>query len=133
MFIAAQFSQFNRELEPLAGVLLEYPINFPPTYPYEEEPDQPHDYMHTRCPAWCDRVLMSATARDLFVLGGEEVIDGDATMRADEYDVIGDAVCMGDHKVSGQLNKSGEQSPSVEFMRKHNLDQRYSCFHLNNY
>lgn len=32
------------------------------SYPYSEEYSQPTQYMNTRCPAWCDRVLMSQTA-----------------------------------------------------------------------
>lgn len=33
------------------------------SYPYSEEYSQPTQYMNTRCPAWCDRVLMSQTAQ----------------------------------------------------------------------
>lgn len=96
-----QFRQFNREMEPLAGVLLEFPIAFAPSYPYEEEPHLPQHYMHTRCPAWCDRILMSAAARELIV---DADASGDScTGSSGDYDVIGDAVCMGDHKVSASL------------------------------
>lgn len=42
------FRQFDRELEPIREVLCEYPITFPPSYPYEEDPDLPHHYMSTR-------------------------------------------------------------------------------------
>lgn len=34
------------------------------SYPYSEEYSQPTQYMNTRCPAWCDRVLMSQTAQE---------------------------------------------------------------------
>lgn len=78
-------------MEPLADVLFEYPIEFAPSYPYEEEPDMPQHYMTTRCPAWCDRILMNSVAHGLIV-GGEDD-------RPQEYGVIGDTVCMGDHKV----------------------------------
>lgn len=91
-----QFRQFNRELEPLVDVLYEYPITFAPSYPYEEEPSLPHHYMKTRCPAWCDRILLSTDARSLVVPPARTDSDDDP---APEYDVIGDAVCMGDHKV----------------------------------
>lgn len=40
--------QFDRELEPLDDILLEFPITFPPSYPFEEEPDLPLNYMSTR-------------------------------------------------------------------------------------
>lgn len=79
---------FDREMEPLQEILIEYPISFPPTYPYEEEPDLPSSYMSTRCPAWCDRILLSPTI--------QELIDG---VREPDYSIIGDNICMGDHKV----------------------------------
>lgn len=87
--------QFNRELDPLKEVLLEYPVTFPPSYPYEEEPDLPQDYMATRCPAWCDRILMNVSAKDLIVTDGNI----DVVSTADDYNVIGNTICMGDHKV----------------------------------
>lgn len=88
-------------MEPLADVLLEYPITFPPSYPYEEEPALPQHYMTTRCPAWCDRILMSQDARDLIrpTGGGTGVGESTAEVDCGDYNVIGDAVCMGDHKV----------------------------------
>lgn len=47
----------------------------------------PTDYMSTRCPAWCDRILMSPQVN--------EIIQSDDWT----YGMIGEAVCMGDHKV----------------------------------
>lgn len=35
------------------------------SYPYSEDSNQGKEYMNTRCPAWCDRILLSASARDL--------------------------------------------------------------------
>ena len=29
------------------------------SYPYSEEYDEPHSYLRARCPAWCDRILLS--------------------------------------------------------------------------
>lgn len=40
--------QFDRELEPLTDILHEFPINFAPSYPFEEDPQLPHSYMTTR-------------------------------------------------------------------------------------
>lgn len=40
--------QFDRELEPLQDILHEFPISFPPSYPFEEDPQLPHSYMSTR-------------------------------------------------------------------------------------
>lgn len=34
------------------------------SYPYSEEYTKPTQYMNTRCPAWCDRILMSHTAQE---------------------------------------------------------------------
>lgn len=81
--------QYDCELEPLKDILIEYPITFSPSYPYEEDPQMPFNYMATRCPSWCDRIVMSPTAKKLIVGSG-----GDSN-----YNVIGDNVCMGDHKV----------------------------------
>lgn len=79
--------KFDRELDPLREILFEYPIAFPPSYPFEEDPKLPQDYMSSRCPAWCDRILMNPTAKELMV-------------EPAEYKMIGTEVCMGDHKVS---------------------------------
>lgn len=35
------------------------------SYPYSEDSSQGRQYMNTRCPAWCDRILMSPSGRDL--------------------------------------------------------------------
>lgn len=81
--------KFDRELDPLREILFEYPIAFPPSYPYEEDPKMPHSYMNSRCPAWCDRILISPSARSLI----------DSSVDNVEYQMIGGDVCMGDHKV----------------------------------
>uniref|UniRef100_A0A182VVD5 inositol-polyphosphate 5-phosphatase n=1 Tax=Anopheles minimus TaxID=112268 RepID=A0A182VVD5_9DIPT len=100
--------QFDRELESLRSILYEFPITFPPSYPYEEDPFQPAAYMATRCPAWCDRILVSPAARKLICDEMPDVKRGD-TKQGDEpvsltseptvrYGIIGANVCMGDHK-----------------------------------
>uniref|UniRef100_A0A182T7H0 inositol-polyphosphate 5-phosphatase n=1 Tax=Anopheles maculatus TaxID=74869 RepID=A0A182T7H0_9DIPT len=93
--------QFDRELESLRSILYEFPITFPPSYPYEEDPFQPGSYMATRCPAWCDRILVSPAARKLICDDGSA--DGPVTGDTDDsstvsYGIIGANVCMGDHK-----------------------------------
>ncbi|XP_068625514.1 uncharacterized protein 5PtaseI [Battus philenor] len=55
--------RFDRELEALRPHLYEFPVKFPPSYPFEENVQLPTHYMKTRCPAWCDRVLLSQSAR----------------------------------------------------------------------
>lgn len=90
-----QLQQFDFELQPLKEVLVEYPITFPPSYPYEEEPTLPQDYMLTRCPAWCDRILMSPAGKNLI---------NDNNFSSLHYNTIGDNICMGDHKVTLKTN-----------------------------
>ncbi|XP_062700869.1 uncharacterized protein LOC109422023 [Aedes albopictus] len=95
--------QFDRELDSLRSILHEYPITFPPSYPYEEDPGQPGSYMSTRCPAWCDRILISPAARKLIDDERENGKTGNATtatMAAAKgtYGIMGEVVCMGDHK-----------------------------------
>ncbi|XP_050080509.1 uncharacterized protein LOC126568131 [Anopheles maculipalpis] len=93
--------QFDRELESLRSILYEFPITFPPSYPYEEDPFQPGSYMATRCPAWCDRILVSPAARKLICEDGSNdgPVAGDACDTSPvSYGIIGADVCMGDHK-----------------------------------
>lgn len=79
--------EYDRELEGFCGQLFEYPIEFPPSYPFVEDCKVSSDYMKTRCPAWCDRVVLSETARPLVLTDGQL-----------EYGLIGRDSCMGDHK-----------------------------------
>lgn len=63
-----QLKEFDREIECFSSHLFEFPISFPPSYPFEEDPclsSAAHSYMKTRCPAWCDRVVLSLTAKAL--------------------------------------------------------------------
>lgn len=57
-----------------------------------------------RCPAWCDRILMSKA--------GKELINGTDNY---QYDIIGADTCMGDHKVSFHLNLA---IPSLNISKK---------------
>uniref|UniRef100_A0A9J7ZJ33 inositol-polyphosphate 5-phosphatase n=2 Tax=Cyprinus carpio TaxID=7962 RepID=A0A9J7ZJ33_CYPCA len=84
-----QLLEFDRELSVFKERLHELDISFPPSYPYSEDSSQGKQYMNTRCPAWCDRILMSASAKDLLPENEEKSIT---------YDNIGPSVCMGDHK-----------------------------------
>ncbi|XP_071506501.1 inositol polyphosphate-5-phosphatase A-like isoform X1 [Diadema antillarum] len=81
-------SKFDKELESFGNQLFEYSVNFPPSYPYSEDVSDGHSYMKTRLPAWCDRVFMSHSAKSLI---------SDANSGS-TYGVIGQDVCMGDHK-----------------------------------
>ncbi|CAG9862365.1 unnamed protein product [Phyllotreta striolata] len=78
---------FDKELEAFEDTLTEYPVNFPPSYPFEENIARATTYMQTRCPAWCDRVLLSKNAKQLVVESAGV-----------DYGLMGVEMCMGDHK-----------------------------------
>ncbi|XP_028047934.1 inositol polyphosphate-5-phosphatase A isoform X2 [Monomorium pharaonis] len=82
--------EYDKELGDFEGRLFEFPINFVPSYPFQEDINEPVNYMQTRVPAWCDRVLLSPTAKTLV-----QDIDNSEAM---EYGIIGPNTCMGDHK-----------------------------------
>lgn len=84
-----QLRKFDKESEAFANILTEYPITFAPSYPFEETITKGANYMPTRCPAWCDRVLFSHSA--------QKIID---EMQSHDYDLLGLNTCMGDHKAS---------------------------------
>uniref|UniRef100_H2Y7Z0 inositol-polyphosphate 5-phosphatase n=1 Tax=Ciona savignyi TaxID=51511 RepID=H2Y7Z0_CIOSA len=80
---------FDTELHASNEDMKEYEITFPPTYPLSENITTSEDYMRTRCPAWCDRVLMSPQTWDW--------IHTDNKLEV-KYSTVGGDVCMGDHK-----------------------------------
>nr|XP_003708646.1 PREDICTED: uncharacterized protein LOC100875658 isoform X1 [Megachile rotundata] len=82
--------EYDRELEDFDGRLYEFPIKFVPSYPFEEDINEGSNYMQTRVPAWCDRVLLSTTAKLL--------VEDISSPNAVEYGIIGPTTCMGDHK-----------------------------------
>ncbi|KAE8590240.1 hypothetical protein XENTR_v10017989 [Xenopus tropicalis] len=84
--------EFDKELSVFKDRLYELDITFPPSYPYSEDSSQGKQYMNTRCPAWCDRILMSHSAKEL-------LLKSENDERIVLYDHIGPNICMGDHKV----------------------------------
>ncbi|XP_014297636.1 uncharacterized protein LOC103570213 isoform X2 [Microplitis demolitor] len=84
---ARWLQEYDRELEVFEGRLFEFPIEFVPSYPFEEDISQGSNFMQTRVPAWCDRILLSPTAKTL--------ISSPDTVK---YGIIGANTCMGDHK-----------------------------------
>jgi inositol-1,4,5-trisphosphate 5-phosphatase len=68
--------------------LYECKIEFPPSYPYSEDVATPSSFMRTRCPAWCDRILMNSPAWSL----------AQANAKSLTYGMVGIDRCMGDHK-----------------------------------
>ncbi|CAG0878497.1 unnamed protein product [Darwinula stevensoni] len=81
--------EFEYELESFEGNLHEMPIQFPPTYPYLEQLEAPSSFMQTRCPAWCDRILMSQSAQRHFIDGDSDSV---------QYNMVGRGLYTGDHK-----------------------------------
>ncbi|XP_058798036.1 inositol polyphosphate-5-phosphatase A [Phymastichus coffea] len=82
--------EYDKELGDFEGRLFEFPISFVPSYPFEEDVKEGSNYMHTRVPAWCDRVLLSPSAKSLV----KDISSPDTV----EYGIIGPRTCMGDHK-----------------------------------
>jgi len=89
MRLAADWSRYLEEdSEPrVFATLKEAAINFPPTYPWSEDPLRPNVLMSTRPPAWCDRILMNEIAWRWVSKDAQHF-----------YDAVGRTVCMGDHK-----------------------------------
>lgn len=83
--------KYDKEVAAFHDVIREEDIVFPPSYPYSEEYTKPTQYMNTRCPAWCDRILMSHTAHEV-------IHRGDDGEKSTVYNTVGPNVCMGDHK-----------------------------------
>ncbi|XP_044581190.1 inositol polyphosphate-5-phosphatase A isoform X1 [Cotesia glomerata] len=79
--------EYDRELEDFEGRLFEFPIEFVPSYPFEEDISQGSNFMQTRVPAWCDRILLSPPAKSLI-----------SSFDMVKYGIIGANTCMGDHK-----------------------------------
>jgi inositol-1,4,5-trisphosphate 5-phosphatase len=60
-----QFHKFDFEMSAFGDQLFEYEKTFPPSYPYSEEHDEARSYLRARCPAWCDRILLSHSFNNL--------------------------------------------------------------------
>ncbi|XP_054721663.1 inositol polyphosphate-5-phosphatase A-like [Uloborus diversus] len=70
----------------------EFDITFPPSYPFKEDPSG-KSYMRTRCPSWCDRILLSKSALSIINM---TPLDGSYCPVV--YQLVGAHVGMGDHK-----------------------------------
>ncbi|XP_034025801.1 inositol polyphosphate-5-phosphatase A [Thalassophryne amazonica] len=83
--------KYDKEVTSFYDVIREEDILFPPSYPYSEDNTKPTQYMNTRCPAWCDRILMSHTAHRI-------IHKRDDVEKRLVYNTVGPNICMGDHK-----------------------------------
>ncbi|PAA89461.1 hypothetical protein BOX15_Mlig000302g1 [Macrostomum lignano] len=85
-------NELDFELKSFDQHLFEFPVTFPPTYPFSEDcqaPGAATDYMATRLPGWCDRVLCSHSARRALLCPPDQPT---------QYAVLGLDDCLGDHK-----------------------------------
>ncbi|XP_077942959.1 inositol polyphosphate-5-phosphatase A isoform X2 [Gasterosteus aculeatus] len=89
--------KYDKEVAAFHDVIKEEDIGFPPSYPYSEEYTKPTQYMNTRCPAWCDRILMSHSAQE-FIHKDRPSFQGEDGEKCVVYNTVGPRVCMGDHK-----------------------------------
>ncbi|KAF3695969.1 Type I inositol 1,4,5-trisphosphate 5-phosphatase [Channa argus] len=87
--------KYDKEVAVFHDVIREEDIKFPPSYPYSEDYTKPTQYMNTRCPAWCDRILMSHSAQEFIHRSCSVLREGE---RRVVYNTMGPTVCMGDHK-----------------------------------
>ncbi|XP_069981634.1 uncharacterized protein 5PtaseI isoform X3 [Penaeus vannamei] len=84
--------EFDQEIDQFKERLTEFPIDFPPSYPFEEGAGgNGSHYMKTRCPSWCDRIILDKAAKKLVDSSNGKVA----------YNLIGLDVTMGDHKPVG--------------------------------
>ena len=63
-FLKQQLLEHDNELEMFKDRLFENAIDFPPSYPFTED-NCGTTYMKTRCPAWCDRIVLSHSAKGI--------------------------------------------------------------------
>uniref|UniRef100_A0A8V5FJ46 inositol-polyphosphate 5-phosphatase n=1 Tax=Melopsittacus undulatus TaxID=13146 RepID=A0A8V5FJ46_MELUD len=112
--------EFDRELSVFKDRLYELDISFPPSYPYSEDSSQGKQYMNTRCPAWCDRILMSHSAKEL-------ILKSENDEKIVIYDHIGPNVCMGDHK---EKDANGTRRFSVKSACSRREGARHEPQHL---
>jgi inositol-1,4,5-trisphosphate 5-phosphatase len=88
-----QANLFDFESSSFNDHIFEYEKTFPPSYPYSEDHLEARSYLRARCPAWCDRILLSHSFKNLV----------NTETNQPTYDIIGYNVCVGDHKVGNLI------------------------------
>ena len=83
------------------------------SYPYSEEHDEAHSYLRARCPAWCDRILLSHSFKSFIeseVLQSFSLWSPRLSFQTHRptYNIMGRDVCVGDHKVCHRLTSSSQ-------------------------
>ncbi|KAH3787856.1 inositol polyphosphate-5-phosphatase A-like [Dreissena polymorpha] len=110
-------NKYDVEIEMYRDKVYEYDITFPPSYPFSEEVTDGLSYMKTRCPSWCDRILLSHSTKDL--------IYSDEKFKP-EYNIIGSDTCMGDHKPVYLLLrlKKGKGNKNLSYYTQSSIERR---------
>ncbi|XP_035221641.1 inositol polyphosphate-5-phosphatase A-like [Stegodyphus dumicola] len=85
--------EFDKEPKVFGEDLFEFDISFPPSYPFKEDTCSGSSYMRTRCPSWCDRILLSKSALSIV-----NTTPLDSAYLPIVYQLVGENVSMGDHK-----------------------------------
>ncbi|CAF1160220.1 unnamed protein product [Rotaria sp. Silwood1] len=123
-----QFLTFDYEFSSFADQLFEYGKSFPPSYPYSEELEDAHSYLRVRCPAWCDRILLSHSFKKFVNI----------EIHQPTYNTIGDDVCMGDHKpvylaLTTHLTQGWSTSPSILITNMYACEELTTTSNNNNH
>lgn len=109
---AKSLQRYDMEMQSYKDKVSEFEISFPPSYPFCEDVNDGLSYMKTRCPSWCDRILMSQSAKNIIVIDEKH---------KPRYDIIGRETCMGDHKpVYLYLNlkrSQGKETPTKSILK----------------
>ena len=77
------------------------------SYPYSEEHHEARSYLRARCPAWCDRILLSHSFKNIvnsevrisFLYSPSHIPSIIIQIDLPTYNIVGYNVCVGDHKV----------------------------------
>jgi len=83
-----EFRKFDSESNSFAGELHELPVRFPPSYPFSEDLDKGNQFLGTRCPSWCDRILAFPSGMKAIKESPIEPV----------YNSMSPDICIGDHK-----------------------------------
>ncbi|CAF0870845.1 unnamed protein product [Brachionus calyciflorus] len=116
--VKTELMKYDIELSMFEEPLYEAERNFPPSYPFMEEIESPDEYMESRCPSWCDRIIMNKNFMKFVEKESEST----------EYGMIGEGVCMGDHKPIYLFFKLHEQKSQTSARHDNELNSRINKF-----
>ena len=105
---------FPRGLNPTRSLFIAQHLFVVSSYPYSEEHHEARSYLRARCPAWCDRILLSHLFKesvdtevrvrlDQSSAGSQRIVFIHLQVNRPTYDLMGRDVCVGDHKVGVRI------------------------------